>query len=1424
MTQGPSAARRRPGLAVPRRWGRVVVAMFLVGGTLTGRGAAGAPADAPPVAAPPVAGGAPAAGVEVRPYDRRLPDGDVDATIVVDDATGAPVVGARVAMYEEDIDAGETRYDVVVAEQATDRFGVASLEIPDDSLRGHFVVVARGYAPVHEYGRLPAVVRLRRGIRIVARVADPDDQPVAGARVEAYPADGCPHAPTLATQVTDAEGRLVFEDAPDEGWNLWITAPGFVTEVHGVNGLSGTAAEELVLQRGVTLQGRLKDAAGAPLGGVVVRADGFPRGPVTVSAADGTFSLAGVEPGEEIVVVWPRTTSKADEGRGVHLRLSPDVAADLTLGDDGLVEPAGTTTVTLAVRGPKGADAKPSVGVTWTGPDGVTTRARLPWDDAAGRFQDVLEVAAGAFVVAGDDPLDPCAVALRRGVVKAGEAVTLDLEAVPRVPLRFEGLPEGGADAWIVVRGGPAASAHVGAPKDPDARVPCVDPTAAVRVVATARGFHAVAEVGPVVDGARLARLAPPTERKTTIHLVSKRPYDDVSLGLGPDARYMTVDDGPAPNTVTTEVEGPAWLVVDFDAKDGAPETTRVVPIVLPPRGATPATVTVNLDGPVEGERATGPVTVALVGPGGAPIPVTALDARSLVGSGGLEGREIETPVALDGPCIAWIAPPGLLSVVRRFETPGRHEVAWPAGAITVSVHAADGAPVSGRALLAGTRFDVVAGRASIGGVPAGVHTLVVVADDGAAATATFTLGDGEARSLAVTLPRPSADVVSPADGPFPGDAPGPQDTGDLAVASLLVDAVTGLPVPGAVLRWFPEDASDAAFGRDVLLAEGRADAAGVARVPWDRSWHDAHWVAIAPGYAARHAYGARPPERLSLERGRTLRGRVVDPLGRGVAGAVLDLYLGCGHGPSAAVVVGDAEGRFEIAHVPSLDAYLWVSAPGHRGALHVADDVFERFGGAEALIVLRPGADLAGVVTDPRGRPVAGAVVRQFQETRGPRAVTDDHGRFTLWGVTPGGEVTAFHPLTGAWQRVDGVTPGRDLVVRLAAVRPESPGPDAVVRVRARDAAGAAVADVRVALVGEDGRWYDAWTEDEPTGEGAARVVVGEARLPVPAGRYEVRPSEVFAATTFARTEVVAVAGRDVAVDVVVAAQAPVEVDAGGAANVRLYARGDSASLEEARGAPADAEVMVVSLHDHGVALAPPGPDGVRRATLGPRPRRRVTWASDLDVQDARLTFDGHAVDADDDGASLLTDAAGALTLHAIVAGRAVVADVVLDAETVAVDLRAARPAPVARVRRPEGAAEVVVRPEGERAVRVTPTVDAAGWFDVACLRGTVTFRAPGRRALVVPIAGAGPYEPRWGTVAVRVEIVDAAGEAAEGARLVVDGELHVADPAGRFALDGLDAGPHAVLAMPAGPGAGVLWRFEAAAGATRERRLVLP
>jgi hypothetical protein len=420
---------------------------------------------------------------------------------------------------------------------------------------------------------------------------------------------------------------------------------------------------------------------------------------------------------------------------------------------------------------------------------------------------------------------------------------------------------------------------------------------------------------------------------------------------------------------------------------------------------------------------------------------------------------------------------------------------------------------------------------------------------------------------------------------------------------------------------------------------------------------------------------------------------------------------------------------------------------------------------------------------------------------------------------------VSVHHLFTEAWLRIDAVAADRPLTVRLAGFRPALPEPDAFVRVRARDGAGPA-ADVRVALVGDDGRLHFGWTEDEPTGEGPARVVVGEARVAVPAGRYEVRPADPFAKTSFAPTEVVAVAGREVPVEVVVAAQAP--VDLGRAPRgTHGYLAGARQAAEGIAGVPADAEVLVVAPDGRGVLLAPPGPDGVRRATFDPWPRRRLTWAPDLDVEGARLTFEGYAVAADDGGASLVTDAAGALTLHATVGGRAVVADVVLDPASVApvaVDLRAARPAPTARVRRPPGATKTVVRPRGERAVEREPATDPDGWFDLEFVHGTVVFEAPGRPPLSVGIDGPGPYEPRWGTAAVRLSVVDAGGDPVAGARLVVDGEAYVADAAGRLALDGLDAGPHAVLATPAGPGAGVLWRFEAADGAVREQRLVMP
>jgi hypothetical protein len=226
-----------------------------------------------------------------------------------------------------------------------------------------------------------------------------------------------------------------------------------------------------------------------------------------------------------------------------------------------------------------------------------------------------------------------------------------------------------------------------------------------------------------------------------------------------------------------------------------------------------------------------------------------------------------------------------------------------------VSVHAADGAPVSGRALLAGTRFDVVAGRASIGGVPAGVHTLVVVADDGAGATATFTLGT--AGSFAVTLPRPSADVVSPADGPFPGDEPGPRTRETSPSRRCSWTPSPGYRCPARCCsgsrRTRRTRRSAATCSSRRARRRGRRRA-----VPWDRSWHDAHWVAIAPGYA-RATLRGQPPGGWPSSGARS--GRVVDR--SGASPAPSDLYLGCGHGPSAAVVVGDAE-RFEIARRPS--------------------------------------------------------------------------------------------------------------------------------------------------------------------------------------------------------------------------------------------------------------------------------------------------------------------------------------------------------------------------------------------------------------------------------------------------------------------------------------------------------------------------
>ena len=164
----------------------------------------------------------------------------------------------------------------------------------------------------------------------------------------------------------------------------------------------------------------------------------------------------------------------------------------------------------------------------------------------------------------------------------------------------------------------------------------------------------------------------------------------------------------------------------------------------------------------------------------------------------------------------------------------------------------------------------------------------------------------------------------------------------------------------------------------------------------------------VYPG--ADHDLGA-----IRLDPGRVFTGTVLDADGTpraGVAVAVSVARLVRGHsGGDAypkATVQTDEEGWFRTAPLPVGRLGLAVEAPGRQLTTRTTAI---RPGGAEDLgpITLAAGVDLAGVVRDEEGRPVAGARVL----ARGGWQLADDRGGFTVRSLAPDAsfQMTATRP-----------------------------------------------------------------------------------------------------------------------------------------------------------------------------------------------------------------------------------------------------------------------------------------------------------------------------------------------------------------------------------------------------------------------------
>lgn len=277
-----------------------------------------------------------------------------------------------------------------------------------------------------------------------------------------------------------------------------------------------------------------------------------------------------------------------------------------------------------------------------------------------------------------------------------------------------------------------------------------------------------------------------------------------------------------------------------------------------------------------------------------------------------------------------------------------------------------------------------------------------------------------------------------PLSGPYLLDVQDPR-----AVVCLRVsEAESGRPVAGAVVtalpRW-PEGGHATAWTGDD----------GLARVPlpWTE---DTVLVVRATGRAPRELTWQAARDRagvhdVQLAAGGTLVGRVVRrPDGLPVEGIEVR-YLPEHASPVRSMWPRgsrtDADGRFELSELPAGPASLLASGAGWVGSMVVADadglslisrGALQPAGTTNVTLTVEPAASLAGSVSDERGQPVRGALVRAapcspngwhdyngvWENVPQARAVSADDGSFTLQGLLPG----AAHALVASLSRRDHV------------------------------------------------------------------------------------------------------------------------------------------------------------------------------------------------------------------------------------------------------------------------------------------------------------------------------------------------------------------------------------------------------------------
>jgi uncharacterized GH25 family protein len=280
-----------------------------------------------------------------------------------------------------------------------------------------------------------------------------------------------------------------------------------------------------------------------------------------------------------------------------------------------------------------------------------------------------------------------------------------------------------------------------------------------------------------------------------------------------------------------------------------------------------------------------------------------------------------------------------------------------------------------------------------------------------------------------------------------------------------------GAPLAGAQVRMMPGGREDAT-----------SDAEGKFEVTWDRqgwSREGTVFCLVARDVSRNLAAVAEIAEGttaldLKLEPGLVLAGRVVDPNGKGIAGARVSPMLsmsGWGSSLSEDGIQTDSSGSFEVRAAPAGHKYdLYVRADGYGNKTNQNLDTYGVKGRLEVGVITLPLANLAvsGQVVDLQDKPVPNASLRVYGDGQpsGTAAQTDANGRFSLKGVCAGEvnmEVNAGQGGKGLSARV--LTEGGSTDIRIIVRAGRSPvqrvggrGYEQIVATAAKVIAGVAV------------------------------------------------------------------------------------------------------------------------------------------------------------------------------------------------------------------------------------------------------------------------------------------------------------------------------------------------------------------------------